>query len=84
MLRTTVQLEEDQMEWLRANASARGVSVPQLIRVMINFYRIHTEKFSRNRKRKALEAIGRFSSETPDVSIQHDHYLAEAYAKKEP
>lgn len=71
------------MGWLRANARARGISVSQLIREMIKFYRFHTEKLSENRKRKALEAVGRFSSEAPDVSIQHDHYLAEAYAKKE-
>ena len=78
MLRVNVQLEEDQMEWLRANASARVVSVSQLIREMINFYRFRIGNFSENRKRKALEAVGRFSSEAPDVSIQHDHYLVEA------
>ena len=57
MLRVNVQLEEDQMEWLRANASARVVSVSQLIREMINFYRFRIGNFSENRKRKALEAF---------------------------
>jgi hypothetical protein len=83
MIRTQVQIEENQMEWLRTKASARGVSVSQLIREGIKFYRVHTERLLEDRKRKALEAVGRFSSEAYDVSIQHDHYLAEAYAKKE-
>lgn len=83
MLRTTVQLEEDQVQWLRANASARGVSVSQLIREMVNFYRFHIEIISENQKSNALEAVGRFSSNATDVSEQHDNYLAEAYRKRD-
>ena len=50
---------------------------------MIKFYVVHEESLLENRKRKALDAVGRFSSEAPDVSIQHDHYMAQAYANKE-
>jgi hypothetical protein len=83
MLRTHIQLEADQMEWLQTKASAKGVSKSQLIRELIQFYRLHTEKFTENRKRKALDAVGRFSKNAPDVSACHDDYLAETYAKKE-
>jgi hypothetical protein len=83
MLRTTVQLEEEQVEWLRSNASARGVSVSQLIREMVNLYRFHIKMTSENQKSKALEAVERFSSEAPDVAEQHDNYLAEAYRKRD-
>jgi hypothetical protein len=83
MLRTTVKLEEEQVEWLRANASAKGVSVSQLIREMVNFYRFHIEMISENQKSKALEAVGRFSSEAQDVAEQHDNYLSQAYGKRE-
>jgi len=82
MLRTQVQIEEDQMEWLRAKARGRGISVSQLIRESIKFYRTHQEQLPRDRKRKALEAAGRFSSGTSDGSVRHDDYLAEAYAKE--
>jgi hypothetical protein len=83
MHRTQIQLEEEQMEWLRSKARARGVSLSQLIREGIKFYRTHEEKLPKNRKRKALEAVGRFSSGTSDVSIHHDDYLVEAYTKED-
>jgi hypothetical protein len=82
MLRTQIQLKEEQMEWLRSKASARGISVSQLIRESIKFYRTHEDHIPENRKRKALEAVGRFSSGASDVSVRHDDYLAEAYVKK--
>ena len=83
MLRTQIQLKEEQMEWLRFKASARGISVSQLIRESIKFYRAHEEQLPKDRKRKALEAVGRFSSDTSDVSMRHDDYLVEAYAKED-
>lgn len=82
MLRTQIQLKEEQMEWLRSKARARGISVSQLIRESIKFYQTHADHIPENRKRKALEAVGRFSSGTSDVSVRHDDYLAEAYAIK--
>ena len=83
MLRTQIQLKEEQMEWLRSKARARGISVSQLIRESIKFYRAHEERRPNDRKRKALEAVGRFSSGTSDVSERHDDYLADAYKKEE-
>ena len=32
------------------------------------------------RRRRALAIVGAFSSGVDDLSINHDHYLAEAYA----
>ena len=81
MLRTQIQLEEEQMQWLRAKARAMGISVSQLIREGIKFYRAHQEHLPKDRKRKDLEAIGRFSSGASDVAKRHDDYLAEAYKK---
>lgn len=83
MLRTQIQLKEEQMQWLRSRASARGVSVSQLIRESIKFYQTHAEHLPVDRKRKALEAVGRFSSGAADVSERHDDYLAEAYKKED-
>lgn len=83
MLRTQIQLEEEQMEWLRVKARARGVSVSQLIREGIKLYRIHEERLPDNRKRKALDAVGHFSSGTSDISVRHDDYLAEAYGEED-
>lgn len=83
MLRTQIQLKEEQMEWLRSKARTKGISVSQLIRESIKFYQTHEEHLPEDRKKKALEAVGRFSSGTSDVSERHDDYLAEAYAKED-
>ena len=83
MLRTQIQLKEEQIEWLRSKARTKGISVSQLIRESIKFYQTHEEHLPEDRKKKALEAVGRFSSGTSDVSERHDDYLAEAYKKEE-
>jgi hypothetical protein len=82
MIRTQIQIEEDQIEWLREESKARGVSVSHLIREGINLYRAEQKQFPEGKKAKALAAIGRFSSTIPDVSERHDDYLAKALAKE--
>lgn len=82
MIRTQVQMEEGQIEWLRAEAGARGVSVSQLIREGITLFRAREERFPEEKKKRALAAVGRFSSGASDVSERHDNYLAEAFSKE--
>jgi post-segregation antitoxin (ccd killing protein) len=82
MIRTQIQMEEDQIEWLRAEARARGVSVSQLIREGITLFRAREERFPEEKKKRALAAVGRFSSGASDVSERHDDYLAEAFSKE--
>ena len=82
MIRTQIQIEEDQIEWLRATARARGVSVSQLIREGITLFRAREERVPENKRRKALAAVGSFSSQAADVSERHDDYLAEAFSKE--
>ncbi len=82
MIRTQIQIEEDQIEWLRAKARARGVSVSQLIREGVALFRDREERFPEDKKKKALAAIGRFLSDVPDISERHDDYLAEALNKE--
>ncbi len=80
MIRTQVQIKENQINWLRNMAKDKGVSVSQLIREGINLYRSKEERLPMEKKEKALAAIGRFSSGRSDVSTRHDAYLSEAYA----
>ena len=82
MIRTQIQVEEDQIEWLRAEAGTRGVSVSQLIREGITLFRAREERFPEEKKKRALAAVGRFSSGASDVSERHDDYLAEAFSKE--
>ena len=82
MVRTQIQVEEEQMNWLRAEASARGVSVAELIREGIAIFRAREERFPEEKKRRGLAAVGRFSSNLSDVSVRHDEYLTEAFGQE--
>jgi len=79
MIRTQIQIKEDQIDWLKSKAKDRGVSVSQLIREGIDLYRSKQDRFPVDKKKRALAAVGRFASGTADGSVQHDDYLAEAY-----
>ena len=82
MLRTQIQIEEDQIKWLRDKARERGVSVSQLIREGVEFYRKYEDRLPEDKKSKAMAAIGRYASGVPDVSEKHDDYLANAFRKE--
>jgi post-segregation antitoxin (ccd killing protein) len=82
MIRTQIQMEEDQIDWLRVEARSRGVSVSQLIREGVALFRAREERFPEEKKKRALAAVGRFSSNLSDVSDRHDDYLAEAFRKE--
>ncbi len=82
MIRTQIQIEEGQIEWLREEAQARGVSVSQLIREGVALFRAREERFPEVKKKRALAAVGRFSSDVSDVSERHDDYLAEAFSQE--
>ena len=79
MLRTQIQIEEDQIKWLRNRAKERGVSVSQLIREGVEFYRKYEDRLPEDKKKKALAAIGRYASGVSDISEKHDDYLAKTF-----
>ena len=66
MIRTQIQVYEEQLRWLKRQALAHGVSMSQVIRDCVDHYRTsieHTRNL-RIQKEKALAAVGSFSSET--------------------
>jgi hypothetical protein len=79
MVRTQIQIEEDQIEWLRNKAKEKRMSVSQLIREGVEFYRTHVERLPEDKKKKALAAVGMYASGISDISEKHDDYLAEAF-----
>ncbi|MBI9087091.1 MAG: hypothetical protein JEZ11_26085 [Desulfobacterales bacterium] len=84
MVRTQIQLDETQASWLKSTAREKGVSISQLIRESIDLYCRIEQRIPEERKRAAIEAVGRFKSDRSDVSLNHDRYLAEAYASDGP
>ena len=79
MIRTQVQLTEEQARALRNLASIRQVSIAELIRQSVDaLVRSSTEIDAEERRRRAIAAAGRFHSGESDISTKHDQYLVEA------
>jgi hypothetical protein len=79
VIRTQIQLTESQARALRAMASARGVSMAELIRQSLGVLLEEEESARSDQRRRALAAVGRFHSGQSDVSERHDDYLAEDF-----
>jgi hypothetical protein len=80
MVRTQVQLTEQQARKLKGLAARRGESMAELIRSAVDaLFASDSLPSTQERRRHALAAVGRFSSGQKDVSRRHDHYLAEAF-----
>lgn len=82
MVRTQIQLTEDQSRALKSLSAQRGVPVAELIRQSVdNFLRSSVGLDDQERRWRAITAAGKFRSGQNDVAVNHDNYLAEAYAK---
>jgi predicted transcriptional regulator len=80
MVRTQIQLSEDQVQTLKELAAERDASMAELIRQAIDSWIEAEGAMSREaRVRRAKAAAGRFSSGLGDLAENHDKYLAEAY-----
>jgi hypothetical protein len=80
MVRTQIQLTEQQSRQLKARALSEGRSMAELVRQSVDVYLRSAGPPGRaERKRRALAAIGRFRSGVSDLSVNHDHYLEEAF-----
>jgi hypothetical protein len=65
MIRTQIQVHGNQLKWLKRYAFENGISMSQLIRDSVDFYRSHIEnaRILHSKKKKALDAVGAFSTE---------------------
>ena len=82
MVRTQIQLTESQAQSLRKLAHRHQLSMAELIRRGVD--QVLASGVSADvdqKKRKAIAAAGRFRSGRRDVSVRHDHYLAENNGK---
>jgi len=80
MVRTQVQLTEDQHRRLKAEAHQRRVSLSTVVRERVDRSFAEEETDRRAKAEAAWKAfIGCFSDSATDVSENHDKYLAEIY-----
>jgi hypothetical protein len=82
MVRTQIQLTEEQANALKKIALSRHLSIAELIRQAVdNILKSSTAIDREERKKRAINAAGRFSSGKRDIAREHDKYLAEAFSK---
>lgn len=80
MIRTQIQLTEEQSQTLKEMAQERGVSMAELIRQSIeNFIRARNQLTLEEKRRRALSIVGIAASGVTDLGVNHDDYLVEAY-----
>jgi hypothetical protein len=80
MVRTQIQITDEQASALKDISADEGVSMAALIRRSIDQY-VH-RRFSVQtdlRWQRALAMVGKYASNRSDVSVMHDQYLAESY-----
>lgn len=78
MIRTQIQLTEEQLSALRKLSAEQGRSVADLIRNSVDHMLADSGREARGQR--FLDAAGRFHSSAGDVSENHDKYLAEDFA----
>lgn len=82
MVRTQIQMKEEQIKKLKRLASAEHRSVAELIRQAVdNFITVKGGMDIKERQKRAVAAAGRFHSRLSDLSEAHDKYLAKDYDK---
>jgi hypothetical protein len=82
MVRTQIQLTEEQSQALKQLAARQDVSVAELIRRSVDaLIESAAEPTREERWRRAREVAGMFHSGHSDLGINHDRYLAEAFAE---
>ena len=80
MIRTQIQLTQEQAKTIKALAVKHNTSVAALIRRSVDTLLEEAVGVDRaERHRRALAAAGRFHSGKTDISTKHDDYLTEAY-----
>jgi metal-responsive CopG/Arc/MetJ family transcriptional regulator len=76
MIRTQVQLTEDQLKALKKLSAKEGLSLAELIRRAVDDLVRKNEAAAL--KEKLLGVAGKFRSGLGDLAEQHDWYFAEA------
>jgi hypothetical protein len=77
MIRTQIQLSDDQARGLKRLAAQRNVSVAVLIREGAE--RVLADGEVDARWQRASELVGRYRDPALNVAAQHDRFLDEAY-----
>jgi predicted DNA-binding protein len=82
MVRTQIQLTEEQAAAVKQLAQREGRSVADVVRESLEVHLRTRGVVDRGaQKRRALDAVGRFRSGASDLGTAHDRHAAEAFAE---
>jgi hypothetical protein len=80
MIRTQIQLTEEQSQALKQLAAREGKTVAELVRLGVDqLIRSQIAVDARELRSRALAVAGKFHSGNEDLSAEHDRYAAEAF-----
>ena len=82
MIRTQVQLTDEQADALRRRSRRENVSLSELVRRAIDAYTRGEPPGDRELRARASRVAGRFASGTADTSRRHDASLADAFGSR--
>ena len=78
MIRTQIQLPEEQVLFVKKMAVAQHKSMAEIIRQAVDhFARAKQPGGEEQRRKRAMAAVGLFRSGVRDLAVSHDSYLAE-------
>jgi len=82
MIRTQIQLTDEQAKALKRLAASRHISMAELIRQGVNnLLRSNVMADDEAKRQRAKAAAGRFQSGYTDTALNHDQIIAEALAE---
>lgn len=79
VIRTQIQLTEEQYRRLKRLAAERGLSLAEVIRRYVQRGLASEKQELEERWERASGLIGAFRSKERDLAVEHDRYLEEAY-----
>lgn len=81
MIRTQIQLSEEQYARLRALAHQQRISLAELVRRGVDKLLEAGPAADRHLRQRAMQLAGSFHASETDVAARHDTYLTDAYLK---
>jgi len=80
MVRTQIQLSEEQAARLKELAHARNESLASIIRKALDQFLLNQKRDRRILYRQAFGAVGKYKTGLHDVSLEHERYLEEEFS----
>jgi hypothetical protein len=82
MVRTQIQLSEEQVAMLKKMALVQHKSMAEIIRQAVDFFaKAKLGVGDKERRRRAMVAAGNFRSGIKDLAVSHDSYLTEIFGE---